>query len=106
MTEPIQLLREHMSAECSDAVILPPLATVTDVAVGFGDESLGEQALDDPVEIARIEHEQAAGVLRDGLDEAVAVPLLVGQRKEQLEVDRLERQKVAGNYTCGRRQVP
>lgn len=64
-----------------------------------------EQPLDHAVEIARIE-QQAAGVLRDGLDEAVAVPLLVGQRKEQLEVDRLERQKVAGNYTCGRRQAP
>lgn len=96
MTEPIQLLREHMSAECSDAVILPPLATVTDVAVGFGDESLGEQALDDPLEIARIEHEQTVRVLRNCLHEAVAVKIPVGQRKQQLEVDGFERQKVAG----------
>ena len=61
---------------------------------------VGEQPLDDSVEVPGIEDDETVRVLGDRLDEAVAVQVLVGKREQQLEIDRLEGEKVA-RIGCG-----
>lgn len=62
----------------------------------LGYEPVSEQSFDHPIEISGVEDEESAGVFGDGLDKAVAVQILIGEREQQFEIDWLEREKVAG----------
>ena len=64
-------------------------------SIRFGDESVGEEALDDAVEIPGLEGDEAVGAVGDGLHEPVAVQLVLGECEEELEVDGLEREEGA-----------
>jgi hypothetical protein len=63
--------------------------------IGLGDEAVVDKPLDDAVQVTGVEDDQTFGTLGDLLHEAVTVALALGKRDEKLEVDRLEREKVA-----------
>ena len=95
LTEAIELHREHPSSERCQAVGLSSLARDIGLLAGFRDQLFGEQSLDHPVEISGIEDDETVGVLGDRLHEAVAMQVLIGEGKQQLQIDGLERQEMA-----------
>jgi len=93
----MELRTQHSAAERRQSIVAASL--VAEIGrrslVGLGDETIVGEALDDAVQIAGVEGDQAIGSCGDLLHEAVAVALRLGERKEELEVDRLERKEIA-----------
>jgi hypothetical protein len=93
----MELGTEYPAAERGQPIVAPAfIAQVRGRSmIGFGDESVVDKPLDDAVQVAGVENDQTVRALGDLLHEAVAVALVLGQREEKLEIDRLEREKVA-----------
>jgi hypothetical protein len=90
--QPSYFRRHHAAAEGGEAIVSSALiAELRDHAsLRFGDEAVGEESLDDAIEIARLEGHEPVGALGNGLHESVAVAFFLAQREEELEVDGLE----------------
>jgi hypothetical protein len=90
-----RLRREHRAAEFRDRVIPPPLVIVFRIGPvgGFQDEPLGQQAVEERVKRAAAQADQAVGPRLDLADDVVAVPRLVGERQQDLERKRCQRQE-------------
>jgi hypothetical protein len=95
--EPADLRRDDAPAECGQLVVATALVSEIrgGTSLGLDDEAVGEETLDDAVEIPRLEGDEPVGTLGDGLDQGVPMKLLLAEGEKELEVDGLERQEPA-----------
>jgi hypothetical protein len=93
----MKLRAQHAAAERGQSIVAA--AFVAEIGcravIRFGDETIVGEALDDAIQVASVELDQAAGPRGDLLDEAIAVALLLREGEQELEVDRLEREEIA-----------
>ena len=84
------------------AVVAPPLVVERRIGplVGFLEQAAREHPLDGAVERARAHADRAVGDALDLLHDGVAMPILVGQRQQDVGDGRRQRQEVVGIGAC------
>jgi hypothetical protein len=84
---------EHPAAEWCDCIVAATfiLELWHCASIGFHHQSIGEQSLDDPIQIPRLERHKSLGALRHGLHQPIPMTLHLGEAEEELEIDRFER---------------
>jgi hypothetical protein len=104
--QPANLGGEDSSAECGEAIVATALVVeLRDRAsLRLGHEAVGEEPLDDAVQVPGLEGHEPVGSVGDGLHESVAMSLFLGQREEELQVDGLEREEGSGVVGHGKRE--
>lgn len=88
---------EHAAPKRCDCIVAATfiLELWNGASIGFHHQSIGEQSLDDPIQIPRLERHKSLGALRHGLHQSIAMTLLLGEAEEELEIDRFERQEAS-----------
>ena len=96
--KPRDLGREDTSAERRDSVVASSFVVESGngASVGLDDQSVGQEALDDAIQVARLECHEPVRPFSNRLYEAIAMPLLFREAEEELKVDRFEWQEAAG----------
>lgn len=94
--EPASLSLEHRAAKRRELVVPPPRVGVLQRPFGDFDQPFLDEALEQHVQRAGAQPDQAVGGLVDVEDDAVAVQWPVSQREQHVERERRQRQKRAG----------
>lgn len=89
-----------MAPEGGERVVLAALAAAgrLDALAGLDHQPRFKQALDDSVQVARVQRHNPIGVRGDRLDEAVSVQVALGEGQKEFKVDRFEGEMVRNRW--------
>jgi hypothetical protein len=94
----VKLYAQNATAERRQTIVAAPLISQIwgGAMLRLDDQPLVGESLDHPIQIARVEPDEATRTLGDLLHEGVAVAVVLGQCEQELEIDGLQGKKVAG----------
>ena len=97
LRQPTHLGARHTVAERGETIVPSPLVVSPRAALlDFNDEPLLDHSSDRPIERAGAQTKLAVGSCLDVLDDGVAVPLALGEGKQDVQRCRGQRQEVVG----------